>query len=117
MLKKDKPQSMRVREWLTKTLSRRDHIPETTITAVIRHQYDAGQQALKENNSVEIAGFGNFFYNVNKAEKHLQAFTKKKKECEELCKKPSITSKKRLSYEQTIEDMTAAIEDLNKKLK
>ena len=52
----NKPKSMSVREWLIKTLSKRDNIPQTIIASVVSHQYDEASTALNDNNSIEISG-------------------------------------------------------------
>lgn len=79
----NKPRSMGLKEWLVRVLSQREHIPKTTIDAVIDHQFDEASQALKTNNSVEISGFGKFVYNKGKAEKELIKLVKLKKIFEE----------------------------------
>jgi len=39
---------------------------------VIKHQFDSAHEALKNNNSVEISGFGKFLFNVKKTEKKIK---------------------------------------------
>ena len=47
-------------------------ISERVINQVISHQFDSANDALKNNNSVELSGFGKFLFNHNKAEKKLK---------------------------------------------
>jgi nucleoid DNA-binding protein len=42
-------------------------ISEKTIDAVVTHQFDSANDALNVNKSVEISGFGKFFFNDKKA--------------------------------------------------
>ena len=42
-------------------------VPEKTIDAVVTHQFDSANDALKINKSVEISGFGKFYFNDKKA--------------------------------------------------
>ena len=72
---KDKPSSMSVREWIIKKIAQEIIIPEKTIRRVITHEFDSGLEALEKFNSVEISGFGKFFYNEKKAKRE----TKKNK--------------------------------------
>lgn len=69
---KDKPASMSVREWITKKIATGIIVPEKVIRQVITHQFDSAYDALKVNNSLEISGFGKFFYNTKKADKEIE---------------------------------------------
>ena len=103
---------MSVRHWLIKTLSQRDHIPEVTIKAIIIHGYDEAQLALKNKDSLEISGFGNFYYNRKKADKEMVKCLSQKDAYQKVLDEPSITDKKRHSYEQrmkTIENNIKAL--------
>jgi hypothetical protein len=62
-----KPQSMSVKEWLIKKMAISMVVPEKTIDAVVTHQFDSANDALKINKSVEISGFGKFYFNDKKA--------------------------------------------------
>jgi len=75
---KDKPNSMSVREWITKKVAQETVVPENVIKRVISHQFDSAYEALDFNNSVEISGFGKFYYNTKKANKEIEIFKKKK---------------------------------------
>ena len=52
----NKPPSMTVREWIIKALGVRENIPQLTISRIVGHNYETAYAALKENNSIEIAG-------------------------------------------------------------
>lgn len=69
---KDKPASMSIRDWITKKVSHVTMTPEHIIAKVISHNYDSAYDAISKNNSVEISGFGNFYYNEKRADKELQ---------------------------------------------
>lgn len=58
---------MSVKEWIIKRLSINLVISEKTIDNVITHQFDSANDALNINKSVEISGFGKFFFNEKKA--------------------------------------------------
>ena len=42
-------------------------ISEKTIDAVVTHQFDSANDALNINKSVELSGFGKFYFNEKKA--------------------------------------------------
>jgi hypothetical protein len=42
-------------------------IPEKIIDSVVTHQFDSANDALNVNKSVEISGFGKFYFNEKKA--------------------------------------------------
>ena len=58
---------MSVKEWITKRMSIQLVISEKIIDQVINHQFDSANDALNINKSVEISGFGKFFFNQKKA--------------------------------------------------
>jgi hypothetical protein len=63
----NKPATMSVKEWITKRMSIQLVISEKIIDQVINHQFDSANDALNVNKSVEISGFGKFFFNEKKA--------------------------------------------------
>lgn len=95
----NKPQSMGVREWLVKTLSLRIHTPESIISAVVVHQFDQANIKLKEEDSLEISGFGKFYYNRKKAEKEMVKRLSQKEVFQKVLDDETISAKKRHSYE------------------
>ena len=98
----NKPTSMSVREWLTKLLSTKEATPQSTISAVITHQFDGAYEALKTKNSIELAGFGKFYYNVKRSEKEMSKLLLKKQATKEVLLDDSISDKKRVSYEKRL---------------
>lgn len=62
-----KPQSMSVKEWLIKRMAISMVVSEKIIDAVVTYQFDSANDALNVNKSVEISGFGKFYFNQKKA--------------------------------------------------
>jgi len=96
---KDKPASMTVREWITKKIATDIMIPERDIRQVISHQFDAAYEAVSKYNSIEISGFGKFFYNTKKADKEIEHCLSQKDAYEEILDNSSTTEKKRQQIE------------------
>ena len=74
----DKPISMSVKDYLVRTLAVKILTSEKTIEAVINHQFQSANEAMDLHNSIEISGFGKFFFNDKKAVKRVNALTAKK---------------------------------------
>ena len=65
----NKPSSLSVKDFLIRTLAVKLAIHEKIIEAVVNHQFQAANEALDSNTSVEISGFGKFVFNEKKAER------------------------------------------------
>ena len=65
--------SMSVKDYLMRVYSVRNNIPLKIIEAVIGHQFDEAHKALRNNDSIEISGFGKFIFNKKKALKYLES--------------------------------------------
>lgn len=63
----NKPSTMSVKEWLIKRMSIPLVTSEKIIDQVITHQFDSANDALNTNKSVELSGFGTFYFNQKKA--------------------------------------------------
>ncbi len=112
---KSKPPSMSVREWLIKTLSARENLPQVSIAKIITHNYETAHAAFKVHNSIEIAGFGKFYYNVKKAEKQMEKCLSQQIAYQKILDDPLITEKKKHSYNQRMLTILGNIAALNNK--
>jgi nucleoid DNA-binding protein len=108
----DKPQSMSIKDYLIRLLAIKMLTSEKTIEAVVNHQFNSANEALKQNYSVELAGFGKFYFNYKKAAKRLAAYTNNLKDLNEAILDPSITEAKRSKLEEKIYNVTQAILEL-----
>ena len=73
----DKPISMSVKDYLIRLMSVKMMLSEKTIEAVVNHQFQSANVALQENNSLEISGFGKFYFNQKKAQKRMEKMLSK----------------------------------------
>ena len=67
----DKPRHLSMKDYLVRTLAVKMRIPEKTLDAVISHQFSSANEAMRSTKSIEISGFGKFFFNQKKAEKKM----------------------------------------------
>jgi nucleoid DNA-binding protein len=101
---KDKPKSMDVREWITRKIAQETMIPEKTLRVVIAHNFDSAYEALKEGHkSIEISGFGKFYFNETKAKKEKEWLLQQKDAHEKLLISDTATEKERLKAERELD--------------
>ena len=67
----EKPKSVSMKDWIIRGMSVKDMVSERVIEAVINHAFEEAHKALKDNFSIEISGFGRFYYKRNGARMRL----------------------------------------------
>lgn len=116
---KNKPASMSYRDWFIRQLSRKEMISESVVKAVITHQFDTANDAVKYNKSVEISGFGTFHLLQKKAEKELDLLKKTQETIETDLKILLSTSDydetDKVSYENSLKNIALSIQALKDK--
>jgi nucleoid DNA-binding protein len=112
----DKPISMSVKDFLVRTLAVKMMISEKTIETVINHQFQSANEAMDTNNSIEIAGFGKFYFNEKKAKKRLEDLTRKKNLMLEFIASDKTSEQKKRSSQVTLEKTEALINLLKSKI-
>lgn len=113
----NKPNTMSVKEFIIKRMSISMIISEKVIDQVIQHQFDSANDALNTNDTVEISGFGKFFFNTKKANTHYNKLLAMKQAYENTLADTSITEKKRYSTQQRMITVLSDIKMLKPKIK
>ena len=113
----NKPSTMSVKEFIIKRMSISLVVSEKIIDNVIQHQFDSANDALNTNDTVEISGFGKFFFNTKKANTHYNKLLAMKQAYENTLADPSITEKRRHSTEQRMITVLSDIKMLKPKIK
>jgi len=111
----DKPISMSVKDYLVRTLAVKMMISEKLIETVINHQFQSANEAMDTNNSIEISGFGKFYFNEKKAKKRLEDLTRKKNLMLEFIASAETSEQKKRSSQVTLEKTEALINLLKSK--
>ena len=111
----DKPISMSVKDYLVRTLAVKMLTSEKTIETVINHQFQSANEAMDLNNSIEIAGFGKFYFNEKKATKRLGQLISKKQGMEKIIADENTSEQRRRSSQVTLEKTEALINLLKTK--
>jgi len=73
----NRPSSMSIKEYLVRLQAMSSLRSESVINSVITHQFQSANDAMKTNNSIEISGFGKFYFNLPKAKKRIEALNNK----------------------------------------
>jgi len=111
-----KPQSMTLKEWLIKKMAVNMVISEKIIDAVITHQFDSANDAVNIHKSVEIAGFGKFYFNQKKADRQYEKLIKIKEAYERMLLDENITDTKRNAVTLKIQIVNSSIKSLKPKV-
>lgn len=112
----DKPMSMSVKDYLIRVMAPKLMVSEKTIEAVINHQFQSANEALKENRSVEISGFGKFLFNEKKAQRQMDKLLSKQKMFEKQANNESLSEQKRASAQMKLNNTLLNIAELEQKL-
>jgi nucleoid DNA-binding protein len=107
---------MSVKDYLVRTLAVKMMISEKTIETVINHQFQSANEAMDTNNSIEISGFGKFYFNEKKAKKRLEDLTRKKNLMLEFIASAETSEQKKRSSQVTLEKTEALINLLKSKI-
>jgi nucleoid DNA-binding protein len=91
-------------------------IPEKTIDAVVVHQFDSANDALNVNKSVEISGFGKFYFNNKKALTQYNKLLAIKKAYEKMLLDENITVTKKNTVEFKLQILESSIKTLKPKI-
>lgn len=112
----EKPISMSVKEWIIKKMSINMVISEKIIDSVVTHQFDSANDALNVNKSVEISGFGKFFFNNKKAITQYNKLLNIKRTYENALADENITDTKRNALELKMQIVESSIKTLKPKI-
>jgi len=112
----EKPASMSVKEWIIKKMSINMVISEKIIDSVVTHQFDSANDALNTNKSVEISGFGKFFFNGKKAYTQYNKLLKIKQSYETALADENITETKRNAILLKMQIVDSSIKTLKPKI-
>lgn len=102
----EKPKSVSVKDFLIRKMSVKMLIPEFTLDAVVSHQFQSANQAMLNNKSIEISGFGRFIFNDKKAVKKMEKYVSQRNLFERMMNDESLSVQKRnnarLKYETAL---------------
>jgi hypothetical protein len=91
-------------------------VSEKVIDAVVVHQFDSANDAVNIHKSVEISGFGKFYFNQKKAQVQYDKYVRIKQSYENMLADDSLSDKKRHSTEQKMISILNDIKILKPKI-
>jgi hypothetical protein len=91
-------------------------VPEKTIDAVVVHQFDSANDAVNIHKSVEISGFGKFYFNQKKAQGQYEKLNKIKQAYERMLLDENITETRRNAVELKLKIVESSIKSLKPKI-
>lgn len=112
----DKPVSLPMKDWLIRKLAPKLMISEKTLEAVINHQFQSANEALLNNKSVEISGFGKLIFNDKKAVKRMEMYKQIEKALLNILSQPDLPEAKKRATEMKLQTTKSNIEALKPKL-
>lgn len=112
----DKPMSMSVKDYLIRKLAVKLMLNESVIEPIINHQFTEAQLAMRNNDSVEVSGFGRFIFNRTKAHKRMAQMLQIQEAVSKGMHNPLYSEKKREKHKRIFEDLIFEIEYLKPKL-
>lgn len=111
----NRPRSMSMKDYLIRVMAVKMMMSEKTIESVINHQFQSVAAAMKDNNSVELSGFGKFYFNNKKALKRLSQLMAKKEAIERTLNDDTISEAKRQRANTMLTNTISDIEFLTSK--
>lgn len=112
----DKPINLSMREYLVRMLAPKLMLSEKVIDTVVAHQFSEANEAMRHNHSVEISGFGKFYFNHKKAVKRMETLLSKDRMFRSMLERPDITEQKKQSIMNKLNNNTAEIEQLKPRI-
>lgn len=112
----DKPISLSMKEYLIRTMAVKMMISEKTLEAVINHQFNSANEALKHHNTVEISGFGKFIFNHKKALKKMEKMLSQQRLFQSRLDNPELSEQRRATETVKLNNVIHNINVLKPKL-
>lgn len=111
-----KPISMSMKDWLIRRLAPKLMVSEKTIEAVINHQFQSANEALVNNKTIEISGFGKFIFNTKKAVKKMNTLQTIEAALQRQIENPALSDNKRYVAAMKLDGVRQAITALKPKI-
>lgn len=106
----DKPISLSVKDYIIRKMAVKLMVKEEVINAIVMHQFTSAIEAMSRNKSVEISGFGKFYFNYNKAVKKMEKMLLQRTHLYNQLSHPHSSDNKKRIAQIKIDDLTEEIE-------
>ena len=112
----DKPISLSVKDYLIRRMAVKMMLSEKTIETVVNHQFQSAHDAIFQHKSLEISGFGKFFFNEKKAHKMMEKFLSQKALFEKKAADETLPEAKRQAARMKLQTALDGIRDLKPRI-
>jgi nucleoid DNA-binding protein len=112
-----KPKKLSLKERLIKRMSTKLIVSEVVLNQVITHQFNSAHDALKDNNSIEISGYGKFLFNKKKAKTKVKNLEKVKNSYEKILTDDDISLKRSNFIKSKLSSINLTLNSLKPKIK
>jgi nucleoid DNA-binding protein len=112
----DKPISLSVKEYLIRRMAVKMMVSEKLLEAVVNHQFQSAHEAMGQHKSLEISGFGKFFFNNGKAVKTMEKFLSQKALFEKKANDEALPEAKRRNASMKLQSALDNIRDLKPRI-
>ena len=112
----DKPISLSVKDYLIRKMAVKMMISEKVLDAVVSHQFSSANEAMSSCKSVEISGFGKFFFNDKRAQKTLEKHYSQKALFEKRANDETLPEAKRQLAQLKLQAAQEGIKDLKPRI-
>lgn len=106
----DKPISLSVKDYIIRKMAVKLMVKEEVIGAIVSHQFISAVEAMSRNKSVEISGFGKFYFNYNKAVKKMEKMLTQRRLLYNQLSNPMISENRKRVAQIKIDSLTEEIE-------
>lgn len=100
---------MSMKDYLIRVQSVKMMMGEKLIETIVNHQFTSMAQAMRTNNSIELSGFGKFYFNTKKAKKRLDNLISKKSYLEGVLENDNLDENKK---KRTLSHLASSIEEI-----
>lgn len=111
----NKPISMSMKDYLIRVQSVKAMMSEKVIEAVVNHQFQSASLAMRTNNSIELSGFGKFYFNTKKAIKRLTSLERKRDDLQNIVNSPETKEAKLAKAHTYLKNVLLDIEYIKSK--
>lgn len=111
----NKPISMSMKDYLIRVQSVKAMMSEKVIEAVVNHQFQSANLAMRTNNSIELSGFGKFYFNTKKAIKRLTSLERKRDDLQNIVNSPETKEAKLTKAHTYLKNVLLDIEYIKSK--
>lgn len=112
----DKPLSLSVKDYIIRKMSIKMKLTEKVIDNVVTHQFSSANDALVNNKSVEISGFGKFVFNDKKAISKMAKLHVQKGIFENMIDSGDLSEQRKASTMVKLQNVLLMIETLKPKI-